>query len=177
MFVGITPVAVMLLVDLVSSLVTEISSNFINRVTDTTVDDRQMGHVNQVGHLSKTPLNLLEIHEIGSIDTFESKQQNYHQIWHLWPLYQKLLGLSHFSWLSHHPTILAGTVLTMNSPHPIREAFSFQFWNNRASVTIHLIDWFDLKYYGEYQKQKICGKLWTFLQKLHCRSEHICNKI
>ncbi len=45
-----------------------------------TVDDRQMGHVNQVGHLSKTPLNLFEIHEIGSVDTFESKQQNYSQI-------------------------------------------------------------------------------------------------
>ncbi len=36
-----------------------------------TVDDRQMGHVTQVGHLSKTPLNLLEIHEIGSVDTFD----------------------------------------------------------------------------------------------------------
>ncbi len=36
-----------------------------------------MGHVNQVGHLSKTPLNLLEIHEIGPVDTSESKQQNY----------------------------------------------------------------------------------------------------
>ncbi len=45
-----------------------------------TVDDRQMGQVNQVGHLSKTPLNLLEIHTIGSIDTSESKQQNYDQI-------------------------------------------------------------------------------------------------
>ncbi len=42
-----------------------------------------MGHVNQVRHLSKTPLNLLEIHEIGSVDTFESKQQKYNQIWHL----------------------------------------------------------------------------------------------
>ncbi len=39
-----------------------------------------MGHVNQVGHLSKTPLNLLEIHEIGLVDTFESQQQNYDQI-------------------------------------------------------------------------------------------------
>ncbi len=38
-----------------------------------TVDDRQVGHVNQVGHLSKTPLNLLEIHEIGSVETSESK--------------------------------------------------------------------------------------------------------
>ncbi len=45
-----------------------------------TVDDRQMGHVNQVGHLSKTHLHLSEIHEIGSVDTFESKQQNYDQI-------------------------------------------------------------------------------------------------
>ncbi len=36
-----------------------------------TVDDCQ------VGHLSKTPLNLLEIHEIGPVDTSESKQQNY----------------------------------------------------------------------------------------------------
>ncbi len=39
-----------------------------------------MGHVNKVGHLSKTPLNLLEIHEIGSVDTSESIQQNYDQI-------------------------------------------------------------------------------------------------
>ncbi len=38
-----------------------------------------MGHVNQVGHLSQTPLNLLEIHEIDSVDTSESKQQNYTQ--------------------------------------------------------------------------------------------------
>ncbi len=45
-----------------------------------TVADRQMGHVNQVGHLSKSPLNLLEIHEFGSVDTFECKQQNYDQI-------------------------------------------------------------------------------------------------
>ncbi len=58
---------------------------------------------NQVGHLSKTPLNLLKIHEIGSVDTFKSKQQHYDQIRHLWPPYQKLLGLSHFSWLSHSP--------------------------------------------------------------------------
>ncbi len=42
-----------------------------------------MGHVNQVGHLSKTPLNLLEIHEIGAVDTPESKQQNYDHIWHM----------------------------------------------------------------------------------------------
>ncbi len=28
-----------------------------------------MGHVNQVGHLLKTPLNLLEIYEIGKVDT------------------------------------------------------------------------------------------------------------
>ncbi len=27
--------------------------------------------------IKKTPLNLLEIHEIGPIDTSESKQQNY----------------------------------------------------------------------------------------------------
>ncbi len=45
-----------------------------------TVDDRQMGHVNQVGHLSKTPLNLIEIHEICAEDTSESKQQNYDHI-------------------------------------------------------------------------------------------------
>ncbi len=50
-----------------------------------TVDDRQVGYINQVGHLSKTTLNLLEIHEIGSVDTLESKQQNYDQIWHLLP--------------------------------------------------------------------------------------------
>ncbi len=39
-----------------------------------TVDDRQ------VGRLSKTPLNLLEIHEIGSVDTSVSKLQNCDQI-------------------------------------------------------------------------------------------------
>ncbi len=43
-----------------------------------TVDDQQVGCVNQVGHLSKTPLNLLEIHKIGSVDTSESKQQTYY---------------------------------------------------------------------------------------------------
>ncbi len=47
---------------------------------EATVDDSQMGHINQVGHLSKTPLNLLEIHDIGSVGTSESKQQNYDQI-------------------------------------------------------------------------------------------------
>ncbi len=31
-------------------------------------------------HLSKIPLNLLEIHEIGSVGTSESKQQKYDQI-------------------------------------------------------------------------------------------------
>ncbi len=31
----------------------------------------------------KTLLNLLEIHEIGPVDTSESKQQNYNQIWHM----------------------------------------------------------------------------------------------
>ncbi len=36
-----------------------------------------MGHINQVGHLSKTLLNFVEIHGIGSVDTSESKQQNY----------------------------------------------------------------------------------------------------
>ncbi len=35
-----------------------------------------MGHINQVGHLSKTTLNVLEIHVIDSVDTSESKQQN-----------------------------------------------------------------------------------------------------
>ncbi len=30
-------------------------------------------------------------------------------------------------------------LLTMNPPHPIIEAFSFQFWGNRSSITIHLI--------------------------------------
>ncbi len=42
-----------------------------------------MGHVNQVGHLPKTHLNLLEIHEIGPVDTSESNQCNYDQIWHM----------------------------------------------------------------------------------------------
>ncbi len=45
-----------------------------------TVDDKQMRHVNQVGHLSKTHLNLLEIHEMCIVDTSESKRQNYDQI-------------------------------------------------------------------------------------------------
>ncbi len=39
-----------------------------------------MEHVNQVGHLSKTPLNVLEFHEIGPVYTSESTQQNYDQI-------------------------------------------------------------------------------------------------
>ncbi len=43
-------------------------------------DDRQMGHFNQVAHLSKATFNLLEIHVISSVDTSESKQQNYGQI-------------------------------------------------------------------------------------------------
>ncbi len=42
-----------------------------------------MGHVNQVGHLSNPPLNLLEIHDIGPVDTPVSKLQNYDQIWHM----------------------------------------------------------------------------------------------
>ncbi len=70
-----------------------------------TVHDKQMGHINQVGHLSKAPLNLLEIHQIGSVDTSESKQQNSNQRWHLWHPDQKLLGLSHFRWLSHSPVV------------------------------------------------------------------------
>ncbi len=45
-----------------------------------TVDDLQVGHFNQVGHLSKPPLNLLEIHDIRPVDTTVSKQQNYDQI-------------------------------------------------------------------------------------------------
>ncbi len=45
-----------------------------------TVDDREMVHVNQVGHLSKTPLNLLEIYEIGSVVNTSELQQNYNQI-------------------------------------------------------------------------------------------------
>ncbi len=45
-----------------------------------TVHDWQMGHVNQVGHLLKAPINLLDIHQIGSVDTSESKQQNSDQI-------------------------------------------------------------------------------------------------
>ncbi len=68
-------------------------------------DVRQMGQCKQVGHLTNVLLNLLEIHEIGSVNTSESKQQNYDQIWHLWAPYQKLLGLSHFSWLSHSPVV------------------------------------------------------------------------
>ncbi len=43
-----------------------------------TVDD-----VNQVGLSSKTLLNLLEIHEIGQVDTSESKKQNYDQMWYM----------------------------------------------------------------------------------------------
>ncbi len=33
----------------------------------------EVEHVNQVGHPSKTPLNLLEIKGIGPVDTAESK--------------------------------------------------------------------------------------------------------
>ncbi len=43
-----------------------------------------MGHVNQLRNLSKTPLNMLEIHEIGSVDTSQSKQQNCDQICNLY---------------------------------------------------------------------------------------------
>ncbi len=53
--------------------------SFIKICEYITVDDREMGHVNKVGHLSETLLNLLETHKIGSVDTFESKQQNYDQ--------------------------------------------------------------------------------------------------
>ncbi len=45
-----------------------------------TADDGQIGHVSQVGHLSKTLLSMIKIHEIGSVDTSKSKQQNYDQI-------------------------------------------------------------------------------------------------
>ncbi len=64
-----------------------------------------MRHVNQLGHISKTPLSLLEIHEISAVDTSKSKEQNSDQIWHMQPPYQKLLGLSHISWLSHSPIV------------------------------------------------------------------------
>ncbi len=33
----------------------------------------------------------------------------------------------------------------MNPSHPMREAFSFHFWDNISSVTFHLIGWFDFK--------------------------------
>ncbi len=82
----------------------EISSFSLQVISWYTVDDRQMGHVNQVGHLSKTPLNLLEIHEIGSVEACDSNQ-----IWHLWPPYQKLLGLFHFSWQFHSPDMDCNT--------------------------------------------------------------------
>ncbi len=36
-----------------------------------------------MGYLSKIPLNFLESHEIGLVDTSLSKQQNYDQIWHM----------------------------------------------------------------------------------------------
>ncbi len=39
-----------------------------------------MGHVNPVGHLSKTPLNIFEIYQIVSVGTSESKQPNYDHI-------------------------------------------------------------------------------------------------
>ncbi len=67
-----------------------------------------MGHCQQVGHLTNVLLNLLEIHEIGSVDTSESKQQNYDQIWHMWAPYQKLLGCPTSV---DCPTHLAWTVL------------------------------------------------------------------
>ncbi len=55
----------------------QIYQNILHLQHSSTVDDQQVGHINQVGHLSKTPLNLLEIHEICPIDTSESKQLNY----------------------------------------------------------------------------------------------------
>ncbi len=54
----------------------EIIQNQLDLIPSLTVDDQQVGHVNQMGHLSKTYLNLLEIHEIGPVDTYESKQHN-----------------------------------------------------------------------------------------------------
>ncbi len=71
-----------------------------------TVDRRQLGHAIQVGHLSKTHLNMLEIHEIVSVDTSESKQQKYDQIVDLCPPYQKLLCTPFVD----SPTHLSGTV-------------------------------------------------------------------
>ncbi len=70
----------------ISSMISEIVHHrdsfhpFLFEHHECTVDDQQVGHVNQVGHLSKTPLNLLEIHELGPVDASDSKQQNYDQI-------------------------------------------------------------------------------------------------
>ncbi len=69
------------------------------------MDGWRVGQVNQVGHLSAAPLNLLEISEVGPVDASGSGQQNCDQVWRVWPPYQDLLGLSHVSWLSHSPVV------------------------------------------------------------------------
>ncbi len=107
-----------------------------------TVDNSQVGHVNQLGHLSKTPLNLLEIHEIGSVDTFESKQQNYDQIWHMWPLYQKLLVLSHFSWLSHSPVGHCTLICDRNKICSLMKSpnsKTFITWESILMISLHYL--------------------------------------
>ncbi len=92
-----------------------------------------MGHVNQVVHLSKTHLNLLEIHEIGPVDTSESKQQNYNQIWHQWHPYQKLLGLAHVSWLSHSPVVDCTLMMYMLSTESVVTNLA---WNESTAAYI-----------------------------------------
>ncbi len=69
------------------------------------VDGLWVGHVNQVGHLSGAPLNLLQIRKVGPVDESGSGQQNCDQVWHMWSPYQDLLRLSYVSWLSHSPVV------------------------------------------------------------------------
>ncbi len=79
----------------------------------------------------KRHLNLLEIHEIGPLDTSESKQRNYYQIWHMYRLYQQLLGLSHVSWLSPSPVVdcnrVAYHVLVQSAHHTHCTSFNTNF--------------------------------------------------
>ncbi len=57
---------------------------------------------------------------------------------------------------------------------PIREAFSFRFWDQRASVTIHLIDWIDFKTFSENARSKqSVGNSENFYRKCYCRSEYV----
>ncbi len=55
------------------------------------------GKVNQVGHLSKTQLNLLEMCEICCVDAAMFSAQNCYQTMYMGAPNKMLLKLSHFS--------------------------------------------------------------------------------